>query len=62
MQPVTPDIGMAFQPVEDELQDTLIPALFQGAMSQIPRRLITGLPIKQSGIALPNPTQTARAN
>ena len=40
---------------------TFLPSLFQGALSQIPRRAITGLPVKQAGIALPNPTQTAGA-
>ena len=40
---VTPDIGMAFQAVEDELQDNLLPALFQGATSQIPGKAITGM-------------------
>ena len=62
LQRVTPGIGMAFQTVEDELQDTLLPALFQGAMSQILGIEITGLPVKQDGIALPNPTQTAGSN
>ena len=31
-------------------------------MDHIPRRVITGLPVKQNGIALPNLTRTARAN
>ena len=44
---------MAFQAVEYELQDNLLPALFQGATSKILRRAITGLLVKQSGIALP---------
>ena len=30
--------------------------------SQIPGRAITGLPVKQAGIALPNPTQTSGLN
>ena len=38
------------------------PALFQGSMSQILGKAITGLPVKQAGIALPDPTLTARAN
>ena len=58
-QCVTVVIGMAFQAVEDELRDTFLPALFQGATSQILRRAITGLPIKQAGIALHDPTRTA---
>ena len=56
MQCVTPGIGMASQPVEDELQDTLLPALFQGGTSQIPGRATTSLTFKQAGISLPNPT------
>ena len=30
MQYVTPDIGMAFQVVDDELRDTFLSDLFQG--------------------------------
>ena len=56
VQCVTPDIGMDFQAAEDEFQDTFLLALFQGSMSQIPGRAITGLTVKQSGIALPDPT------
>ena len=62
MQRVAPDIGMAFQGVEDALQDIFLPDLFQGATSQIPRRVITGLTVKQAGIALPDPTWTAGVN
>ena len=59
---ITPDIGMAFQVVEDALRDILLPDLFQGDTEQIPGRSITGLPVKQVGIALPNPTRTTGAN
>ena len=62
MQRVTPDIGMAFQAVEDELRDTFILTLFQGSTSHIPGWEITGLPVKQSEITLPDPTQTAGEN
>ena len=62
VQRVTPGIGMAFKAVEDELQYTFLPSLFQGATSQIPGSAITGLPIKQAVIALPNPTRTVGAN
>ena len=48
-----------FQPVEEELQDTFIPALFQGSMSQIPGRLTNVLLVNQDGIALPDTNQTA---
>ena len=62
VQRVTPDIGMAFHVVENTLRDILLLALFQGGTSQIPRREITSLPVKQAGIALPEPTQTVGAN
>ena len=58
----TPDIGMDFQVVEDTLWDILLPDLFKGAIEQIPGRAITSLPVKQSGISLPDPTRTAGAN
>ena len=44
---VTLDIGTAFQPLEDTLHDAFLPALFKGATSQIPRRAVTGLLVKQ---------------
>ena len=53
---------MAFQVVEDTLRDIFLPAIFQGEKTQTPRRAITGLPVKQAGIALPNPTGTMGAN
>ena len=59
MQRVTTGIGVSFQAVEDELQYIFILSLFQGDTFHIPRRSITGLPVKQTGIALPNSTQTA---
>ena len=46
MQRVTLSIGMEFQAVDDELQDTFLPDLFQGETSQIPRKAITSLPVK----------------
>ena len=38
VQRVTLGTGMEFQVVEDELRDTFLPALFQGATSQISGR------------------------
>ena len=58
MQRVTLDIGTAFHPVEKKLRNALLPALFKGDIYQIPGRAVTGLPVKQAGIALPDPTQT----
>ena len=62
VQRVTPDIGMAFQVVEDSLRDIFLPDLFQGATAQIPGSSITSLPVKQSGITLPDPNRTVGAN
>ena len=62
VQRFTLGVRMEFQAVEDELQYIFISALFQGATSQIPGRVITGLLVKQAGIALPKPTQTAGAS
>ena len=62
MQRVTPGIGMAFQTVEDNLRDTFLPALFHGATSQIPRRAITGLLVKQARIILPESNNTSGDN
>ena len=55
-------LGMAFQVVEDALRNFFLTDLFQGAMAHIPGRAITGLTVKQAGIALPDPTRTAGAN
>ena len=62
VQHVIPVIGMAFLPVKNELQDTFIQPLFKGATYQVPVRGITGLTVKQAGIALTDPTQTSEAN
>ena len=62
VQRVTPYIGMAFQVVEDVLWDIFLPAIFQVATAQIPGRAITGLPVKQAGIALHKPTWDAGEN
>ena len=62
MKRVTPGIGMEFQVVEDEMRYTFLTELFQGDISQIPGRAITGLPVKQAGIDLPKPTRTAGEN
>ena len=47
---VTMDIGTAFQPIEDELRDTVVPYLFKGDIYHIPRRAVTGLTVNQSRI------------
>ena len=62
MKQVTPDIGDTFVPVEDVLQYYLLPALFQGVGEGIPGPGVTCLPVKQVGVALPYPTNTAPEN
>ena len=56
MQHVTPSIGQALQPMEDELQKKFLLSLLKGDTYQIPGRAITGLPVKQAGISLLDPT------
>ena len=62
IQRVTPGIEIAFRTVEDALHDAFILALFKGVISQIPGRVVTGMPVKQAGIFFPDTTQTAGAN
>ena len=56
MQRVTPDIGTAFQPVEDALSGTFLPTLFKLDTYQNPRRVVTGMSFDKAGIDLPDPT------
>ena len=62
MQRVTSNIGTEFQTIEDALRKHFLLYLFKGAIYQIPRRSVTGMPVNQAGISLPYPTETARAN
>ena len=39
-----------------------MPALFEGLREGVPERGVTRLPVKQVGLALPNPSQTAPEN
>ena len=55
-------IRTAFQPVEDDLRNAFLLALFKGATSQIHRILVTGLTAKQDGIALPDSNHINSAN
>ena len=59
MQQVTPGIGNAFGPVEKALQETFLPALFEGLGEGAPERGVTRFPVKKSGLALPDPILTA---
>ena len=62
MQRTTPGIGDAFGPVEEALQETFLPDLFQGLGEGAPGRGVTRLPAKQVGLALPDLTKTAPGN
>ena len=62
VQQVTPGIGDAFVLVEEVLRETFFPDLFQGLIERAPRRGVTRLPVKQAGLALPDPTKTTPEN
>ena len=62
VQRITPEISNAFGPVEEEIAKAFLPALFEGAKDGTPGREITRLPVKQAGMAIPDPTQTAPEN
>ena len=52
----------AFIPVEQALREAFIKDLFQGRGEGTPGRGVTQLPVKQAGMALPDPTKTAPEN
>ena len=62
MQWVTPGIVYAFGPIEKALRETFFQALFEGLGQGAPGRGVTCLPVKQAGLALPDPTLTAPEN
>ena len=62
MQRVTPGIDDAFRPVEKALRETFVPALFERLGDGVPERGATRLPVKQAGLAIPEPSQTATEN
>ena len=62
MQQVTPGVGDAFGPVETVLKETLVLDMFEVLGEGVPERGVTGLPVKQVGLALPDPSQTASEN
>ena len=62
VQRVTIGINNAFRPVEMALKETFVPALFEGLGGGVPERGVTRLPVKQAGLALPDPSQTAPEN
>ena len=62
MQRVTPGVGEALGPVEEALREIFVPALFEGLREGVPEREHTRLLVKQAGLALPDPIQTAPEN
>ena len=62
MQRLTPGIDNAFRPVEKALRETFVPALFERLGDGILERGATRLPVKQAGLAIPEPSQTATEN
>ena len=53
---------MTLYPIEGGLRNAFLPDFLKGSPAQIPGRAVTGIPVKQDGIALPDPTQTSGAN
>ena len=62
VQRVAPGVGYAFVPVEVVLKEIFVPALFHGLREGVPERGVTRLPVKQAGLALPDPSQTSPEN
>ena len=62
VQPVTPGIGDACGPVEEDIATAFLQELFKGVGDGAPGREITRLPMKQAGLALPDLTQTSPDN
>ena len=62
VQRVTPGVGDSFGPAEDALKETFVPELFEGLREGMPERGVTRLPVKQAGLSLPDPSQTALEN
>ena len=55
-------MGAAFGPVEEALREVFVPALFRGLTEGLPTRENTRLPVKQAGLAIPDPVKTAPEN
>ena len=62
VQRVTPGVGESFCPVEEALREIFVPSLFKGLREGLPERKNTRLPVKQAGLDLPDPVQTAPEN
>ena len=62
VQRFTPDIGDAFGPVEEALWYYFLPTLFQGVGEVVPGQGVNRLPVKHTGLYLPDPTNTGPKN
>ena len=58
----TQGLGEEFRPVEKAFWEELLLDLFLGVDTYMPRWTITRLPVKQYGLAIPDPIQTAQGN
>ena len=50
---MTPGVGDAFGPVKAALQETFVPAFFEGLREGVPEQGITRLTVKQAVLVLP---------
>ena len=62
LQRVTEDLGPTFCGIEERLAKKFIPALFGTELEDPAVRILSTLPVKEAGMAIPNPTKTARQN
>ena len=63
LQRVTAGASHLFDPLEEVISKTFLPALFgEPRMEDTHRRPLAALPVKHAGLAIPNPTQTADDN
>ena len=62
VQRVAPGVGDAFGPVEEAIKEIFVPALYEGLREGVMEQVTTRLSVKQAGLALPDPTQTAPEN
>ena len=62
VQRVTPGVGAGFGPVKEALREVFVPAIFRGLTEGLPTRENTCLPVKQAGLAIPDPVKTAHEN
>ena len=62
MQRVNPGVGESFGPVEEALREIFVLTLFESLREGVPELENTRLPVKQVGLALPDPIQIAPEN